>query len=60
MYVTEVPEHTGTDGFAIKLKDTAKVGFTVMVTGGDIAGLPVAQASPEVIVQVITSLLDGV
>ncbi len=40
--------------------ETGSSGFTVMVTEGDIAGLPVVQASPEVIVQVITSLLDGV
>ena len=57
--VTDVPSQTGlTDAATATL--TGKFGFTVIVTGNEVAGLPVAQVALEVKSQVITSPLSGI
>ncbi len=57
--VTEVPAHTGfADGAMVTL--TGNREFTVMVTVFEVAGLPVTQASLDVITQVTASLFKGV
>ena len=59
VYVTEVPAQTGFwDAVTETLTDS--IGFTVIVIGLDVAGLPVGQVTFEVRTQVITSLLTGV
>ena len=58
MKVTVEPAHIGlTSGAIVTL--TGSCGLTVIVTGADVAGLPVAQVKPEVITTVITSPLAG-
>ena len=57
--VTVVPAQTGFWD-AVTETLTGNIGFTVIVTGVDVAGLPVGQVTFEVITQVITSLLTGV
>jgi hypothetical protein len=57
--VTEVPEQTGfADAEMLTL--TGRFGFTVMVTGAEVAGFPVAQVALDVKTQVITSPLTGI
>jgi hypothetical protein len=51
--VTLVPAHTEPGGFAEMLTLTGRLGFTVMVIGVDVAGLPEIQ---EVELEVITHL----
>ena len=58
MNVTEVPEQTGlADGATETL--TGSKGFTVIVTGAEVAGLPVIQLAFEVRAQITISLLVG-
>lgn len=57
--VTLVPAQTGLSDGAIELL-TGKIGFTIMVTMFEVAGLPVAQVAFEVSAQVIALLLVGV
>ena len=47
MNVTDVPEHTGFAEAAIEIL-TGRLGFTVMVTVFEVAGLPVGQVALEV------------
>jgi hypothetical protein len=57
--VTEVPEQTGfADGATETL--TGRIGFTVMVTVFEVAGLPDRQVALDVRTQVIASPLTGV
>ena len=57
--VTEVPEHAGlADGEIDTLTGSGEL--TVIVTVLEVAGFPVAQVKPEVIIQVITSPFTGV
>ena len=57
--VTDVPVQTGfAEGEMDKL--TGRLGFTVMVTVLDVAGLPVSQVALEVRMQVTASLLTGI
>lgn len=56
MKVTEVPEQIGLLDAAI-LTLTGRIGFTVMVTVLDVAGLPVIQPAFEVRTQVIASFV---
>ena len=60
MNVTLAPAQIAPAGFAAILTAATKFGFTVIVIGEDVAGLPVAQAKLEVITQVIISLLFNV
>jgi hypothetical protein len=56
--VTEVPAQTGlAEDVMVML--TGNNGFTVMITGLEIAGEPVAQVALEVRMHLITSLLTG-
>ena len=55
---TVVPAHTGFAEAMIE-RLTGRSGLTVIVTGVDTAGLPETQVSPDVKMQVITSLLAG-
>ena len=57
--VTDVPAQTG---LVEALRDTltGSSGFTVMVTAGEVAGLPLAQVAFEVSTQVTASLLIGI
>ena len=57
--VTEVPAQTGLAEAATDTL-TGKLGFTVMVTVFEVAGLPVGQVAFEVSTQVTRSLLEGV
>ena len=57
--VTFVPAQTGFWD-AVTETLTGNIGFTVIVTGLEVAGLPVGQMTFEVRTQVITSLLTGV
>ena len=56
--VTDVPEQT-----VVAVADTetltGRTGFTVMVTGPEVAGLPVEHVALEVSTQVMTSLFAG-
>ena len=56
--VTEVPAQTGLAETAIETL-TGSNGFTVMVIGLEVAGLPVGQVAFEVSTQVTTSLFTG-
>ena len=56
--VTEVPAQTGLAEAATDTL-TGRLGFTVMVTVFEVAGLPVGQVVLEVRTQVIRSLLVG-
>ena len=57
--VTEVPSQTGlAEGETDTL--TGNDGVTVIVTGLEVAGLPVAQVAVDVSTQVTTSLFAGV
>ncbi len=56
--VTEVPAQTGLDD-AFTETLTGNRGSTVMVTGAEVAGLPVAQVAFEVNVTFTISLLVG-
>ena len=56
--VTEVPEQTGLAEAAIEML-TGRLGFTVIVTVLEVAGLPVAQVALEVRTQVTASLFRG-
>ena len=57
--VTGVPAQTGlADGIMVTL--TGRIGFTVMVTGVAVAGLPVAQVALDVSSQVTRSLFAGI
>ena len=57
--VTGLPRQKG---FADEIMETltGKSGFTVMVTGGLVAGLPVTQVPDDVSTQVIRSPVAGV
>jgi hypothetical protein len=57
--VTDVPTQTGFDEGATETL-TGSNGFTVMVTGVEVAGLPVAQVAFEVNITVTTSLFTGI
>ena len=57
--VTEVPAQTGFAEAAIEML-TGRLGFTVIVTELDVAGLPVAQVALDVKTQVIMLLFTGV
>ena len=59
MKVTEVPAQTGLAEAEIDTL-TGSIGFTVMVTVFEVAGLPVGQLAFEVKTQVIASLFAGV
>jgi hypothetical protein len=59
VYVTEVPEQTGFEEAIIDTL-TGRFVVTVIVIKFDVAGLPVAQDSDEVISTVITFPLDRV
>ena len=56
--VTEEPRQNGLDGVEIE-SDTGRFGFTVIVTGSDVAGLFVGQAAFDKTVQMIISPLSG-
>ena len=56
--VTDVPAHKGLEDDAIEMA-TGRTGLTVMVTGAEVAGLPVEQIASEVSSHVITSLFAG-
>ena len=57
--VTEVPAHTGlADGAIVTL--TGRFGLTVIVTGTDVAGLPVGQTAFDVSTTVTTSVFNGI
>jgi len=56
--VTVAPEHTGLTSAAI-VTLTGSNGLTVMVTGAEVAGLPVAQIEFEVRSTVTTSPVTG-
>jgi hypothetical protein len=56
--VTAVPEHTGFAETEIEML-TGKIGFTVMATGTEVAGLPVTHVSLEVTRQVTASAFKG-
>lgn len=58
--VTDVPAQMVLDGEAAMPTLAGRSGLTVMVTGVDVAGVPVAQAALEVIVTVITSSVTNV
>lgn len=58
MNVTLVPEQIDVE-LAEMLTAASCEGVTVMVTGFEVAGLPLAQAELEVITQVITLLLTS-
>jgi len=57
--VTGLPAQTGLVEGAVDML-TGRIGFTVIVIGGELAGFPVGQMALEVIRQVITSPLTGV
>ena len=57
--VTEVPAQTGLAEAETETL-TGRLGFTVMVTVFDVAGLPVGQVAFEVSTQVTASLFAGV
>ena len=57
--MTEVPAQTGLADGAMEIL-TGRIGFTVIVTEPEVAGLPVAQVALEVTSQVITSLFAGI
>ena len=52
--VTDVPAQMAPEGTAAMVTLAGRFGFTIMVTGFDATGLPVAQAAVEVITTVIT------
>ena len=57
--VTGVPVHTGlADGATVTL--TGSNGLTVIVTGADVAGLPVGQTAFDVSTTVTTSPFNGI
>jgi len=56
--VTDEPRQNGLDGVEIEIP-TARFGFTIIVKGGDVAGLFVGQAAFDKTVQVITSAVIG-
>jgi hypothetical protein len=56
--VTDVPEQTGFAEAAMEML-TGILGFTVMVTALEVAGLPVVQVAFEVKTQVTISLFTG-
>jgi hypothetical protein len=57
--VTDVPAQTGlADGATVTL--AGRIGFTVIVTAGDVAGLPLTQARFEVITTVTRSPVNGI
>ena len=58
--VTEVPAHIMPDGTAAILTLTGRIGFTVIVTRLEVAGLPDSQGSLEVSLTVIASALANV
>ncbi len=58
--VTEVPAQIAPEGTAATLTLAVNIGFTVIVMPLEVAGLPVAQVSFEVISTVIASLLAKV
>ena len=58
MKVTVVPAHTGLASAAM-LTLTGRRGLTVIVTGADVAGLPVAHTALEVRSTVTTSPVTG-
>ena len=55
-----MPAQIAPAGFAAILTAATKFGFTVIVTGEEVAGFPVAQVKLEVISQIIISLLFNV
>ncbi len=55
---TVLPSHTSLSSAAIDTL-TGRLGYTVIVTGSDVAGLPVAQGSLEVSDTVIESPFVG-
>ena len=57
--VTPLPRQNGF-AEATMVTLTGRFGFTVMVTGGLVAGLPVIQVAEEVSTQVTTSPFTGV
>ena len=57
--VTEVPAQTGLFEAAIDTL-TGSIGFTVMVTVFEVAGLPVGQVALEVSTTVTASLFAGI
>ena len=58
MKVTDVPAHTGlADGATVTL--TGSNGLTVIVTGADVAGLPVGQTAFDVSTTVTASVFNG-
>jgi hypothetical protein len=57
--VTEVPAQTGLAEAATDTL-TGRLGFTVMVTVFEVAGLPVGQVALEVKTQMTRSLLAGI
>ena len=57
--VTEVPAQTGFAEAAMETL-TGRLGSTVIFTGDELAGLPVAQVALEFSVQVISSAFDGI
>ena len=58
--VTEVPAHIAPDGTAAILTLTGRIGFTIIVTRPEVAGLPDSQGSLEVSLTVIASALANV
>ena len=57
--VTAVPAHTGLDDAVINML-TAWFGMTVMVTGLEVAGFPLAHKASDVRIHVITSPFKGI
>ena len=57
--VTPLPRQNGF-AEATMVTLTGRFGFTVMVTGGLVAGLPVMQLAEEIIIQVTRSPVAGV
>ncbi len=57
--VTELPEHNGLADAAIE-RLTGRMGFTVMVTVFEVAGLPAVQDALDVITHEIVLPFEGV
>ena len=57
--VTEVPAHTGLAEGATEML-TGSSGLTIIITGLEVAGFPVAQVAFDVTTQVITLLFTGI
>jgi hypothetical protein len=58
--VTDVPSQTGPGGLAEMDTDTGILGFMVMITGLEVAGLPEEQVMLDVRMQLMRSPFEGV